>query len=1680
MPKKPSRYVDPQAPLDNNNLPISSYGSVDANSIPNFSKHYSEQPVHISDTGSASYVGDQFERNSLDDQNVYQEDLPQLEDERASNQGTIGALGDAFAKFAGKTVLSTIGNIAGTIYGVGAAIGEGKLSDIWDNSFMDAVDAGNKKLDNIFQVYRNSDYQEQNILQRAFLHPTQFIDEATDTASFMAGAVLSEIATSGLGSETIVPRALKYMKYLSEGAEAAEATKNLTSFGTKAITTLGDFGTTVKHLAMGASYEGIVEARQATMQLRDKMYQDYSKDHPNEAIPESVKEDIDKRLSDAGLFTYLGNLALVGGTNLLLFPKLFGLGHETAKIAEGSIVKDTETGLFKAAKEERSFTDNLITGLTKPFEESTKFGVQGTISNTAREFWDRKHDEGAKQDVNGLLATFGKQLADTYTSKEGWNNIGMGMIIGALGAPGRGILSPLGEKSPLGKYGYKDILDENGVKIGSEKLPLWTGGVKGSFDERREQEHRIGKVLNNLNEHTDFFKAAQANYNTLVENRSLQVDQDKALDNGDIFNFQNAKDDQIHSYVSSRIKNNLYQDLLDEVNHIKRLSPDEFYKNFKGDEAADKAIDMEKLKFQLDTASQFLEKAENTKKAISIADNVYRGDNDDLRDHLVHSIAASKNLDLRERLMNQSLADLSGGLISNLSLAGTSTDTIGDRIKQNESLLKSNSLSAEEKEELSQHQEQLKQVSNLDLTPDEHNAMVNLAKSNPTAFALNKDKIEQLLQDSRKLRSKRQDYLDVYNHLYTQEGQKQFEDTQKKIQETILKSQQEDQKIQEDKVAEKQKKDNIKETLKKADIPNVEEEGDHIDFLNGDYSKEIEEDQKASGVIKEDSGSTKPTSTIDSTVEEKKSYEEPINISKELIENFSKIATPSPSTLEEKLKELGKFIKDDLNQDITYIYSSKENNRIELTIGNKTIYLPEGANFRIMGGGNIYASFTLEDLLNTIYNQKNILSPEETAVVRIEQSKEIQSNRGLITQDIGLIVNQPEEHYKQIGNDVKLINLDKLRTVGNTIAYVGVDNITLARLKDGNIEVKTYDIFDENDNIQINKFVDVKLFSQNHYTIGDSLELFVPTFEEMEQRGLEKYTNSDYSSKIDDIEEFPIAIRNKEGVIIGYLPAQTSIKRLVAPEFRDRALAENIALRQTIDQNRDKIHTTNITDKSPGFIIADKYENQKSLFKSLGDGKKLANNVKLGIIRTIKGTDIITAKDLYTDDSGIPFKDGEIVNEKAMKNGVIYSIVPSSSKGKYIVYPMKTNKIGINNARTVVEAIKIFALGNNIGEQEKESLKNIKEFNFKNFNDLNEFVNRIMYGSSRSDASDNTIFKLYKDSLYLSSLKDQKFRLEDIATSQEIRNQIADILSDRYYSVRVKDLNTSNPYISYHLDEDKGVIQEKENESYQHYLNDNEVITSNVRGVHIENNDYAFTAQPVISLSNTIQKETKQLTQGKEEVKPMAPRDTVEYDKDSIKNSLYSFNFNDAYFKSSPIGTIVQRSIHEYHVDEYIKASDNSIKVRSVTRDISKQELSNKIDNINRILKGNKNILDDLIKSGLSEYTLDSFIESPDDINIEQLNNSLISYKSTITSDSQLDIISKLLDDLKKAKYYLNKKDNREDDVVVKQAPSSKLSKKKLNIDINKLKNKPLEDINPEFIEKSNIKSGDDLRNKCL
>ena len=93
------------------------------------------------------------------------------------------------------------------------------------------------------------------------------------------------------------------------------------------------------------------------------------------------------------------------------------------------------------------------------------------------------------------------------------------------------------------------------------------------------------------------------------------------------------------------------------------------------------------------------------------------------------------------------------------------------------------------------------------------------------------------------------------------------------------------------------------------------------------------------------------------------SYNEDVNKSYALNKEFGELVSPENVTINDKLTKIGKFFKTKFGWNITYIKVSKENNRLEFTIDGKIITLPDGCTLRIMGGGNVYGTFSLMEVI---------------------------------------------------------------------------------------------------------------------------------------------------------------------------------------------------------------------------------------------------------------------------------------------------------------------------------------------------------------------------------------------------------------------------------------------------------------------------------------------------------------------------------------------------------------------------------------------------------------------------------------------------------------------------------------------------------------------------------------------
>lgn len=707
------------------------------------------------------------------DTNIQPYELGGLEGIRAQNQGIFDSLARSTGNLIGKTAVNVVGGLTGLAYGASEAIQSGNVSDLWDNDLTTTLDKASESIGDYFRVYKSNDFEGQNLIERAVLHPIQFTDSVMDTLSFTTGAVLTEMISGGIASGIVIPRALKYFKSLNKAADAGRVGSELSATSNALLQGLGNAGNLGRQLATGAAYEASIEARHANMELRDNLHNQWLEENPGlslEDMPEDVRNNIDDRLSNAGLFTFLSNMALVGSSNIMQFPKVFGAGYNTSKRAQdlsnritrnaGGVFEDVATNASRGQR----LAGNVATALRNPFYEGiVEEGGQGVISGLSNSYFARKFDEDSNANVTNFIQDFARSLADTYTTAEGWEEIGMGMIIGSLGAPGRGILAPLGQSSSLGQIAF----NEDG-----SRRELWDGGIAGAFRERAEQTAQIAEYIEELNQNTSLLDSMRANYDFLVQSDSLDNSMSVALQNEDIFNYNNFKDDKVHAYITSRLKSGLASDLDTTVEHLNRMSPDELYAEFRGQEEADQASDETKREFKSSAINEFKEKVKATTDAFNIVDQAYTGDNAEIREYFAHSIAGAKYTDIREKAMYSQLSDLSNGAINNLNIRGTDTSTVGAEIDRLNDLVNDPNIPAESKESIRSVIQSLDNVENKEraLTITEYDSLNRMAETDPVTLSLNVNKITELLHDSRRLRQRRQGFINDYNDLFTEDG----------------------------------------------------------------------------------------------------------------------------------------------------------------------------------------------------------------------------------------------------------------------------------------------------------------------------------------------------------------------------------------------------------------------------------------------------------------------------------------------------------------------------------------------------------------------------------------------------------------------------------------------------------------------------------------------------------------------------------------------------------------------------------------------------------------------------------------------------------------------------------------------------------------------------------------------
>ncbi len=403
------------------------------------------------------------------------------EERFAKAEGTGEKWLNGITKLFGKTTTAVVGGTVGSVVGIIDWAKTGSFEASYNNGFNDWLDDLNTKMDYKLPNYYTEQEKDNSFLQN--MGTANFwANDVLGGASFTVGAIISEglwaWATGGTSLATAGARqGLRLGKLFGRGAELAEGINKVNSvikagvlegwatakLPTQLATRFGQAGellNTARFTYTSAGYESGVEARHYMREAKQEFFNSFESLNGRKPNAQEYAE-FSNNLTKAGNNLFAFNMGIVGTSNLAVFGKLLDVKSPlnlSSKWANETLfgigTRVTEKGAVEAlqatrlqnilAKSYSVVKTPLIEGL---YEE----GMQSSGSNTAKNWVKATYDPRLMHNTVGIGSQFIDGIAQTYGSKEGWKEIGIGMIIGLLSgtgvsvARGQGLFGELNE-----------------------------------------------------------------------------------------------------------------------------------------------------------------------------------------------------------------------------------------------------------------------------------------------------------------------------------------------------------------------------------------------------------------------------------------------------------------------------------------------------------------------------------------------------------------------------------------------------------------------------------------------------------------------------------------------------------------------------------------------------------------------------------------------------------------------------------------------------------------------------------------------------------------------------------------------------------------------------------------------------------------------------------------------------------------------------------------------------------------------------------------------------------------------------------------------------------------------------------------------------------------------------------
>ena len=475
------------------------------------------------------------------------------------------------------------------------ALPGGKFSDIWENPVMKNLDAWNEKVDQEYlpNYYTDSEknaawYSTDNVFTANFL-----FDKLIKNSGFAVGAMVSGNMMNGLlkGASSLVGTIaaaqdarmaamgasqafrtytplLKSLSRAFAGARNIEAAAAMEG-GISSIADLNAVNSEIANIARTtnqaakigeklrrtaiAAYssagEASFEALQTSKEYRNSLVQQYKDSHFGVDPSGADLEAIESSARGVGATSFLGNLVLLGVTEYAQLPKLLGSSYSAEKQAANSLMGEVAETVYKGGKYVAA-------------ESATRFGrLTDRAIGVGKYIFDPK--EAAQENLQYALQ-IGTQ---NYFNKAYQGKDAQVLVDGAL----YGLVGKDENGKNVGSLNSKEGLE--GTLLGG----ITGGGMQaiGNFGKAAKIAANTATHLEELNNAPTFKAAFADRMGSVNRGVKLQEEEQAAVVAGNILEAKDRKADQMHNYLSTRIKYGRFDMIMEDMKDLHRMAATE-------------------------------------------------------------------------------------------------------------------------------------------------------------------------------------------------------------------------------------------------------------------------------------------------------------------------------------------------------------------------------------------------------------------------------------------------------------------------------------------------------------------------------------------------------------------------------------------------------------------------------------------------------------------------------------------------------------------------------------------------------------------------------------------------------------------------------------------------------------------------------------------------------------------------------------------------------------------------------------------------------------------------------------------------------------------------------------------------------------------------------------------------